>query len=178
MRPILISHWGFLGAWSQLKSFAEFGRLFADERTVREDLTRGRFCFSPHKDVVVPPFVDAEPSRSGERRRGAAPISGRTDFGRNWTLELLHAGGDTGKRFSAAALARLSHGNVAPAQIADAGAIAPLVIHAGGSAVFCFLISCSFCSLSFKRAALSAALCFASTALASAASRSASGSRV
>ena len=48
-------------------------------------------------------------------------------------VTLLKEGGDRGKQFSAAALARLSHGAIAPKAIADAGAITPLIELLAGS---------------------------------------------
>ena len=72
-RPILMSHWGLLGSASAMGRSAGREREFDDAEGIASRLRNGQYCYSPHKDVVVPAWTAVRPASSvtgGSRGRG------------------------------------------------------------------------------------------------------------
>jgi len=61
---------------------AAFGELSAATSVVTSEMSSGRWCHSPHKDIVAPPYMPPSTRRATE-----------PDLRRLSSLELLHAGG-------------------------------------------------------------------------------------
>ena len=63
-KPIFVTHWGLLGPWTLMRSIAHTGKSAAarTRAATAAALSTAAFCHSPHKDVVVPPYIDSLPS--------------------------------------------------------------------------------------------------------------------
>lgn len=88
LSPIFVSHFGLLGTFRTMKESAE--RVVARKKLELEEnetklgrkMTSGAWCYSPHKDIVAPPYLPAPPVLpSASDRRGRA------------SRLLVHAGG-------------------------------------------------------------------------------------
>ena len=55
--PIIVSHWGLLGPYAPMMT--EFGMIdghYVNGSLLEAGMRSGRWCHSPHKDIVVPPY--------------------------------------------------------------------------------------------------------------------------
>ena len=97
-RAIVVSHFGLLAPFNRMGSVAleSPARSLGDVSSITDDLRAGRWCYAPHKDIVVPPFVEDEPLMSptgaGIRTGGLGAV-GAMQSPRRWRYDLLHAGG-------------------------------------------------------------------------------------
>ena len=118
-RPILLSHWGLLGSKRVMDPRVGWSRDFSSDAQVLGELRQRRWCFSPHKDVVVPAFGGCVSVGGGGGGTGAGggfgecdtslsawfgggsaglggagePAATAADVDRPYKYELLHAGG-------------------------------------------------------------------------------------
>jgi len=82
LRPIVLSHWGLMAPFSRMDAHLKFPSYFNKTSQVYGEIASGQWCHSPHKDIVVPPYV-AEDKRSRET----------PNYARDAPLLLVHAGG-------------------------------------------------------------------------------------
>lgn len=81
---IVLSHWGLLGRHSAMHRYAGRSTDFDDEGAVLEQMASGQFCYSPHKDVLVPANVDG----AGGERGGGARLRNQGELLRDFTYLL------------------------------------------------------------------------------------------
>ena len=90
-RLIILSHWGLVAPFEFAAQHARLGRnrSFAarhfERPHLRNEMGAGRWCHSPHKDIVVPPFV--------LDTAAAAAAAAASDPERAFEYEMIHAGG-------------------------------------------------------------------------------------
>ena len=61
---ILVTHWGLLGSYDEkMTNFSRGDDDFEGAARLRSELSSGKWCFSPQKDIVIPPFVPRVPPR-------------------------------------------------------------------------------------------------------------------
>jgi len=54
---IILSHWGLLGPYAPtMTEYDKIGRQYLDTLQLLAGINSARWCHSPHKDIVVPPF--------------------------------------------------------------------------------------------------------------------------
>ena len=101
--PIYISHFGLMSGFTDgMSAFDTFPDKFAKPaRTLERQLRKNGWCFAPHKDIVVPPYVAAGTPRTTppgcptlprpEQMHNCTPAG--IDLHRGWSDLLVHAGG-------------------------------------------------------------------------------------
>ena len=100
--PIFVSHFGLLGGLDAMRAFEKLPAAF-DKRahTLEQQLKNGEWIFAPHKDVVVPAYVQAGEPRTAPPGCPILPRPEQLDkctpsginLSRGWRKLLVHAGG-------------------------------------------------------------------------------------